>query len=262
MIADFGIARFEEGELLTAVETKDSEKLANFQYAAPEQRRRGAPADCRADIYALGLILHEMFTGRVPYGQRYRTISQDASDFAYIDDLVVQMLCDSPDDRPPSIEAVKLQLIGRQKEFVMRQRLSDLKKAVVPATKPDDPLITDPPRLIDRDWTRGTLTLVLSRPVNALWIGVMKNMSGIRWPENKHPSQFTFSGKEAAIRAREDEVQFIIDHFKEWLPTANQIYAHQVRRNAEEKEIALRQEQERRIKEAEARQRVLRNTKV
>ncbi|MBI3545002.1 MAG: serine/threonine protein kinase, partial [Gammaproteobacteria bacterium] len=56
VIADFGIATFEEEELFTAVETKDNARLANFQYAAPEQRVRGKPVDKRADIYALGLI--------------------------------------------------------------------------------------------------------------------------------------------------------------------------------------------------------------
>jgi len=45
VVADFGIARFEEEELYTAVETKDGSRLANFQYAAPEQRTRGKNID-------------------------------------------------------------------------------------------------------------------------------------------------------------------------------------------------------------------------
>jgi serine/threonine protein kinase len=40
VVADFGIAGFEEEDLYTAVITKDDERLANFQYAAPEQRER------------------------------------------------------------------------------------------------------------------------------------------------------------------------------------------------------------------------------
>src|SRR3972149_4359299 len=59
VVADFGIARFQEEELYTAVETKASDRLANFQYAAPEQRLRGAEVDYRADIYSLGLLLNE-----------------------------------------------------------------------------------------------------------------------------------------------------------------------------------------------------------
>jgi eukaryotic-like serine/threonine-protein kinase len=54
VVADFGIAHFEEDQLLTAVETKDRERLANFKYAAPEQGIRGRPVDHRADIFAFG----------------------------------------------------------------------------------------------------------------------------------------------------------------------------------------------------------------
>src|SRR5712692_7886506 len=65
VIADFGIARFEDFEHATVVETKAGTKLANLRYSAPEQRIKGATVDQRADIYALGLMLNEMFTGNV-----------------------------------------------------------------------------------------------------------------------------------------------------------------------------------------------------
>jgi tRNA A-37 threonylcarbamoyl transferase component Bud32 len=44
IVADFGIASFEEDELYTAVETKDETRLANFQYAAPESSLASASA--------------------------------------------------------------------------------------------------------------------------------------------------------------------------------------------------------------------------
>ncbi|MGC1379098.1 MAG: protein kinase [Anaerolineales bacterium] len=50
VVADFGIARFQEEELYTVVETKDNTRLANFQYAAPEQRGRDALVDERSDM--------------------------------------------------------------------------------------------------------------------------------------------------------------------------------------------------------------------
>src|SRR5262249_14950910 len=67
-IADFGIANFAERHLLTMVETTAQQRLANFMYAAPEQRTPGRETTNTADIYALGLILNEMFTGAVPHG--------------------------------------------------------------------------------------------------------------------------------------------------------------------------------------------------
>ena len=41
VIADFGIALFEEEETYTADETKAAARMANFLYSAPEQRVRG-----------------------------------------------------------------------------------------------------------------------------------------------------------------------------------------------------------------------------
>src|SRR5262249_30968469 len=57
-VADFGIARFTEHLIATIVETAPAQRLANFQYAAPEQRQSGASVGVPADIYALGLILN------------------------------------------------------------------------------------------------------------------------------------------------------------------------------------------------------------
>ena len=53
VVADFGVAHFEEEDLYTAVETREAERLANFLYSAPEQRARGRDVDCRADVFAL-----------------------------------------------------------------------------------------------------------------------------------------------------------------------------------------------------------------
>ena len=112
VIADFGIAHFEEEFLLDAVETNHKERLANFIYAAPEQKRRGPAVDRLADIFALGLILNEMFTGTVPQGTQFNKIGDVAPDFAYIDDLVDRMICQSPDKRINSIEKIKEELVA------------------------------------------------------------------------------------------------------------------------------------------------------
>ena len=91
-LADFGIARFIEDELFTAVETKAQDRLANFQYAAPEQRVRGKDIDIRADIYAVGLILNEMFTQEIPQGTGYKTISSVSPEYSYLDEIVDKMI--------------------------------------------------------------------------------------------------------------------------------------------------------------------------
>ncbi|SET56227.1 serine/threonine protein kinase [Nitrosospira multiformis] len=92
VIADFGIAEFEEDEIYTAVETKDGTRLANFQYAAPEQKAKGKKIDKRADIYALGLILNELFTTEIAHGTGYKTIKSVSEEYSYLDLIVEKML--------------------------------------------------------------------------------------------------------------------------------------------------------------------------
>jgi serine/threonine protein kinase len=262
VIADFGIARFEEDELYTAVETKDSTRLANFQYAAPEQRSRGTEPDQRADIYALGLILNEMFTGEIPSGTGYKTIAKVTSDYEYLDGMIEAMMRQSPQDRISSIEEIKNQLIGRKNEFITRQRLSELKNTVVPVTELDDPLIADPPRLVNFDWDRGILTLFFQRPVNEKWVWALQNMGSHTSVWGKGPEAFGIGGDKAVIGANEDEVQRIIDYFNDWLPAANRVYEQRIRREKEETEEKRRKELERQIAEQEKRQRVLKNIKL
>ena len=141
VIADFGIARFTEEALFTAVETRAQDRLANFLYAAPEQRIRGRDVGPRADIYALGLILNEMFTGEVLQGTGHKQIGSVAPQYAYLDALIDRMVRHSPDDRPTSIAEIKQELIARGNEFVAQQRLSQLKNTVVPESDIEDPNI-------------------------------------------------------------------------------------------------------------------------
>ncbi len=110
IVADLGIAHFQQELLATAIETDPRTKLANFQYAAPEQTSRTGEVDHRADIFALGLMLNEMFTGKVPQGHNYVTIARSQPKFKHLDSLVELMIDQNPSQRPQSIEQVKKQL--------------------------------------------------------------------------------------------------------------------------------------------------------
>lgn len=62
-VTDFGIAKVAGGADLTAT----GSVMGTAKYLAPEQVR-GEPADARADLYAVGLLLYEMLTGQPPFG--------------------------------------------------------------------------------------------------------------------------------------------------------------------------------------------------
>ena len=236
LVADFGIAHFEEEELATIVETAPNARLANFQYAAPEQRKRGLSADRRTDIYALGLMLNEMFTGEIPQGAGYRTIESVSTNHGYLDELVATMIQQAPANRPESIEIVKQQLIARRNEFVISQRVSELKQTVIPNTELDDPLILDPPYLVNVDYDRGNLILMLSQPVNNKWISALHNMGSYTSIMGRGPEAFSFNGNRATVSVSDHDAQRAIDYFKEWLPKANRQYEAVITREKQEAE--------------------------
>ncbi len=262
VVADFGIAHFEEEDLLTAVETRPDERLANFLYAAPEQKIRGRKVDGRADVYALGLMLHEMFTGDVPLGTGHRRIADVAQDFAFLDALVDLMRRQSPDERPASVADVK-GLVQRYKyEAVSLQRLSQVNGTVMKSSEIDEPLAFVPPRLVNFEWDRGQLTLIMDRPVTDEWKKALYQMSRYGHVMGKPPGTFVFNGNRAVVMAQEHEVQSVIDHFKAWLPEASRTLKSLLEQAAREQD-ASRREQLRREREAEEqRLRVLRNIRI
>jgi serine/threonine-protein kinase PpkA len=62
-LADFGLARLIEGGAITH---SGVEMIGTPHYMSPEQAR-GQPVDGRSDLYALGVMLYQMLTSRVPF---------------------------------------------------------------------------------------------------------------------------------------------------------------------------------------------------
>lgn len=107
-IADFGIAKAE----ISIYNTKDGVLKGKFEYMSPEQAS-GQPIDCRSDIFAVGIMLHEMLTGRRLFktDSEIKTLEKiKAADVrppsdtnpnvpARLDEIVMRALARDPSDR-------------------------------------------------------------------------------------------------------------------------------------------------------------------
>lgn len=262
LIADFGIAHFEEEEIYTAVETRAADRLANFQYSAPEQRVRNSKVDHRADIFALGLMLNELFTGEVRQGAGHKKIADIATDYAYLDDLVELMTQQNPANRPESIEKIKMELIGRKNAFIALQKYDESKKQVVSTTELPE---FEPIHIISLEYEADILKLKLNRNIPPGWAEEFHN------PRGDHsgimgygPERFDIRGNMASIGARENPniIQQIVDHAKNYVNAANQGYVQKMRARAREEEQQRRTALENQIAEAERRKSILSKVKL
>lgn len=245
-VADFGVASFSAEALATLVETKPSQRLANFQYAAPEQRTHGGSVGVPSDIYALGLILNELFTGDVPHGTDYKVISAVSSEFGFLDRLVAEMIRQNPNQRPSSIADVKAHIEKYRSDAISLQRLSRINSTVIPAGEIDDPLAHEPPRLVGAEWNDGALRLTLDRPVSRDWVTALQNMGSYSAVMGIDPVSFSFQGHVATVGVREGNAQAVVDHFKNWLPIATRTLKsrleEQLQRERRRREEQLRNE--------------------
>ena len=237
VVADFGIAHFREEELFTAVETRATDKLANYRYSAPEQRMPGGVVDQRADVFAMGYILNEMFTGDVPHGAGYKRIADVAPDYAYLDPLVDAMIQQSPTNRPRAVANIKGELIGRGNDFVAKQRLDAARRAVVADSVPNDPLGGQDIQVLGfAGYADGLVSVRLSAAPPRDWITAMQagEFSHSSVMGDSNPQTVRFREDQALLKVTLSTAERTIGNFKDWLKQVNYIYRDRLKRKAAE----------------------------
>jgi serine/threonine-protein kinase len=141
VLLDFGIAKLLASPEIAGPQTRTGAVLGTPYYMAPEQFRQGS-VDARADLYAFGIILYEIFAGQVPFAaESYidlvnKHLSEPPPRPAAFDRLpprlerliMNKLLAKSPADRPGSAEMVAQELAA-----IARGEPSTAERAQTPA---------------------------------------------------------------------------------------------------------------------------------
>lgn len=90
--------------------TRDTRTVGTPEYMAPEQWRGDSEIDGRADLFALGVLLYEMLTCRVPFshseGNLYRRLMDERP----------HPVSHCRSDLPPGLDGFVLRLMARERE--------------------------------------------------------------------------------------------------------------------------------------------------
>ena len=124
VLSDFGIAHFEDAGLTVAYD-----RLVNRNYLSPEQKIEGDALTITfaSDIYSLGLIINECFTGENPAGSDYRHIEQYYPFLFELDNLVDMMMSYRADERPTADSVrIKLKIYNHD----IRNQLDEIKDSL------------------------------------------------------------------------------------------------------------------------------------
>ncbi len=157
-ILDFGIAKIEHaksaapGETETTPLTSEGTVLGTLQYMSPEQIE-GEEADARSDIFAFGLVLYELITGKRAFEGKTKT------------SLVASILKDQPRPlseqqplSPPALERVLATCLEKDPDKRW-QTARDVKHALeLISTVTPAPLAPAP---VNRQWLWPAITAVL-----------------------------------------------------------------------------------------------------
>ncbi|GAB4273733.1 MAG: hypothetical protein Kow0092_29060 [Deferrisomatales bacterium] len=109
-VLDFGIAQFlEDGA--GGERTRSGAVMGTYAYMAPEQLQDARSATAASDLYSLGAVLYELFTGCRPAGVMKRPAELNPRLPTELEQVIVDCLDPDPARRPPSAEAVKDRLL-------------------------------------------------------------------------------------------------------------------------------------------------------
>jgi serine/threonine protein kinase/Tol biopolymer transport system component len=151
-VTDFGIARASDGTQLT----RTGVVMGTPEYMAPEQAEGGS-VDHRTDLYALGVVLYQMLTGRAPF--------QGTTPHATLHAVIYEAPPPPRQINPglsPAVEAVLLKALAKEpaQRFQRGAEMVAAFRAAVAGTELRRPPVA-PPRRSPLVWLMAGLAAVL-----------------------------------------------------------------------------------------------------
>ncbi|MEQ8955794.1 MAG: protein kinase, partial [Gammaproteobacteria bacterium] len=110
-ILDFGIAQFYEDRSKGHDVTSTGTIMGTYNYMSPEQRESSENVTIHSDLYSVGVVMYELFTGKLPVGCFPNPSSLNAAVEPQLDALILKCLNSDPGKRPASAEELKNQLL-------------------------------------------------------------------------------------------------------------------------------------------------------
>lgn len=111
-ILDFGIAQFYEEQRELTNQTTSGTVMGTYNYMSPEQRESSDNVTERSDLFSVGVVMYELFTGKIPTGVFPEPFRLNADISPELNKLILCCLNQDPDLRPESAEQLKNDLLA------------------------------------------------------------------------------------------------------------------------------------------------------
>jgi serine/threonine protein kinase/WD40 repeat protein len=185
-LLDFGLAKLLGGSQLT----RAGRPLGTPAYMAPEQAR-GEAIDHRVDLWALGVVLYQMLSGKLPFG------GEDSNAILYAITHEEPLPLEAAADLPPRVIALLEQLLRKEPDqrYADSAALADALRGTPvpgPTTRPGRPEERRRPKPMPIRVATGVALLVLAAVALGYWLLVHRRQESP--PVSPASTPFTTDG--------------------------------------------------------------------